>query len=47
MPGERDIREVSDQLVGRFARDAEIIPQNFETIEKMELFLKSKISGKI
>jgi ATP-dependent helicase HrpA len=26
MPGERDIREVSDQLEGQFARDAEIIP---------------------
>ena len=26
MPGERDIREVSDQLEGRFANDAEIIP---------------------
>jgi len=26
MPGERDIRETSDQLQGRFARDAEIIP---------------------
>jgi len=26
MPGERDIREARDQLEGRFARDAEIIP---------------------
>lgn len=26
MPGERDIRETSDQLEGRFSRDAEIIP---------------------
>ncbi len=26
MPGERDIREVHDQLEGRFANDAEIIP---------------------
>ncbi|HTJ00047.1 MAG TPA: ATP-dependent RNA helicase HrpA [Dongiaceae bacterium] len=26
MPGERDIREVGDQLEGRFAADAEIIP---------------------
>ncbi len=26
MPGERDIRETSDQLQGRFSRDAEIIP---------------------
>ena len=26
MPGERDIRETSDQLEGRFGRDAEIVP---------------------
>jgi ATP-dependent helicase HrpA len=26
MPGERDIREVSDQLEGRFGREAEIVP---------------------
>ena len=28
MPGERDIRETTDQLEGRFGREIEVIPNN-------------------